>query len=205
MLGRSALFEHCKKNCGQQFMQREEPSVASTTPVASGSSNADGKRPYYAAFHEDSDAAGGSTRPHSKTPAPADNATCSFQVPTQDPVHDSDDPAPSPGMDLDDPATRGGDKFPFDVAPDAELRTNGQHIADPGSLDDLAARHPEDELLDVDMGSAASDSEDNNINANEPTVIHLEDLKITQEFIEALRVATLDAAHDHHPDLIHCL
>ncbi|KAI0683402.1 hypothetical protein BC835DRAFT_1311060 [Cytidiella melzeri] len=192
-------------------MQREEPLDASTTPIASGSSNANGKQPYNAAFHKDSDVAGGSIRPHSETSAPADKATCGFQSPTQDLVHDSNDPAPSPGMDLYGPATRGGNRFPFTVTPDKELRTNSnvagncQHIADPGSLGDIAACHPEDELLDVDMGSAASDSENHDLDANEPTVVHLEDLKITQEFIEALQVATLDAADNHHPDFIHCL
>lgn len=64
---------------------------------------------------------------------------------------------------------------------------------DPGSLDDIESQERQDQsTLEGEPAPTGPIHED----TSEPTVIHLADLKISQEFIERLRSATLETTRD---------
>ncbi|KAI0683741.1 hypothetical protein BC835DRAFT_1310906 [Cytidiella melzeri] len=122
VLGCSPLFEHRRKNCGQQVKQQKERFDTHKTPVVSESSNANGKRLYNTAFQENSDTAGGSRGARLDNSGPAD------EPPPQGPSFNSGNPATSPGVESNhpdnaaqsSPAMGDSNNFPFAAPPGKE-------------------------------------------------------------------------------------
>lgn len=106
-------------------------------------------------------------------------------------------------MDLDVPPTDDMNHHPSNLPPPADVHSGAEGARpDPGSLEDTALGDSEDNSGVPNEGDRVPFREDPSQQPQpEQTQIHLEALKSTQEFIEALRSATIENTQ-LHPDLL---